>query len=252
VHDLSRGVSTQVTSDADQNGTPVWSPDGKRLFIACKAQHYRLCSVDAGGALSKQLLLDTGTDIWPTDVSPDSQFLLYGEGLNIGRARSQLWVYPLGGGQRVRLLKGEAIEADGQFSPDGHWVAYASNQSGRNEVFVGEFLPPRTPAEPDKAAVGERWQVSVSGGRWPRWNRDGKELFYISSDNAMMAVPIAKRGSKLEIGAPHRLFHVNPDPTLLPYDVFPDGSKFLINTAPPEKAAPLTLVENWLSDLKQK
>jgi Tol biopolymer transport system component len=194
--------------------------------------------------------LDTGIDIWPTDLSPNGRFLLYGQGLYIGKARSQLWVYPLGR-QSFRLLKSDAIEEDGQFSPDGHWVAYTSNQSGRNEVYVGEFLP-SAPRAADSSAVGERWQVSTSGGHWPRWNRNGKELFYISNDNIVMAARMTKRGSTLKIGAARALFRASPDPTVgIPYDVSPDGKKFLINTVPPERAAPITLVENWLSDLKE-
>ena len=250
VHDLSRGVSTQVTSDADQNSSPIWSRDGERLFFACKTQHYNLCSVDLSGARPKQIVLDTGVDIWPIALSADGRFLLYGQGLNIGRARSQLWVYP-SGGQPFRLLKGDAIEADGQFSPNGHWVVYTSNQTGRDEVYVGEFLPPASRAT-HESAVGQRWQVSISGGHSPRWNRNGKEIFYISSDNTVIAVPITKTGSTLEVGTAHTLFRADPDPSIgIPYDVSPDGRRFLINTAPPEKAAPITLVENWLSDLKE-
>ena len=93
-------------------------------------------------------------------------------------------------------------------------------------------------------------QVSLSGGRDPRWCRDGKEILYRAPDKTLMSVPVSYRGRELELGAARALFRINPAFYFFPYDVSPDGSRFIVNTAPPEKAAPITLVQNWQSDFK--
>jgi DNA-binding winged helix-turn-helix (wHTH) protein/Tol biopolymer transport system component len=255
IYDIARGGPMQVTSSKFDNTTPVWSADGANIFFAGKRQHYSIYKVDSSGATPEQLIVDTGSDSWPLDVSPDGRFLLYGQGVNIGRIRSQLWVYPLGGNESpFRLLEGGNVEANGQFSPDGRWVAYSSNQSGRDEVYVIPFRRrPTSPSERKTSAVTEKWQISLSGGRQPRWRRDGKELFYVAPDNTLTAVPVTGMSSKFNMGTPRRLFQSNPlqESYYVYYDVSPDGSRFIINTAAQERTAPITLVENWLSDFKK-
>jgi Tol biopolymer transport system component len=134
----------QVTYGKYDNGSAIWTADGTQLLFAAKRQHYSIYQVDANGAAPEGLILDTGIDTWPIDLSPDGHFLLFVQGIIIGRAQSQLWVNPMDGkSSPFRLLAGDALESDGQFSPDGHWVAYASNQSGRNEVYLVAFHLPR-------------------------------------------------------------------------------------------------------------
>jgi Tol biopolymer transport system component len=254
IYDLARGAPRQVTFTKYDNTSPVWSRDGTQIFFAGKRQHYSIYQVASNGTSTEQLVLDTGTDAWPLDVSPDGRFLLYGEGVNIGRIRSQLWVCPIGENKSpFRLLQGGNVEAHGQFSPDGRWVAYASNQSGQDEVYVIPFGGPASPSKRKTGAATEKWQISLSGGTQPRWRRDGKELFYVATDNTLTAVPVASRGSKFEIGTPHPLFRASPvlESYYYYYDVSADGSRFVINTAAQERAAPITLVENWPSDFKK-
>jgi excisionase family DNA binding protein len=144
VYELTRGTRVQVTYGKYDNGSAIWTADGTQLLFAAKRQHYSIYQVDANGAAPEGLILDTGIDTWPIDLSPDGHFLLFVQGIIIGRAQSQLWVNPMDGkSSPFRLLAGDALESDGQFSPDGHWVAYASNQSGRNEVYLVAFHPPR-------------------------------------------------------------------------------------------------------------
>jgi Tol biopolymer transport system component len=209
--------------------------------------------VDLSGAQPEKLVLDTGIDTWPLDLSADDHFLLYGQGYNIGRTRSQLWVYPVTGeNPPFRLLNGDAVESDGQFSPDGQWVAYTSNESGRNEVFIIPFHPTSKSSTPGNAGLQGKRQISISGGQRPRWRQDGRELYYLKPNSTFVAVPIVSSGSKLEVRAEEPLFRVNPNSVnAFTYDVSPDGTRFIVVTAPPESTAPITLVENWLSDFKK-
>jgi len=135
---------------------------------------------------------------------------------------------------RVRALLG-------QFSPDGHWVAYASNETGRYEVYVQSFPAPST-----------KTQVSTGGGGWPTWRSDGKELFYISAAQKLMAVDI-KAGNAIESGIPKALFPLNAKPSNgYSYAAASDGQRFLINRlVEGNNPAPISIVLNWTSDLKR-
>lgn len=249
VYDVVRGFRTRITFNDSDNGAPIWSHDGTQVLFTGKREHYNIYRVDSSGARSEQLVLDTGIDTWPLDLSSDGRFLLYGQGFGVERARSQLWLHEINGTTKpFRLLEGKNKEDNGRFSPDGRWLAYISNESGRNQVYVISFHLPLSSSATSRGING-KWQISVSGGNFPSWRRDGKELFYMAEDNTLMAVPVNARGSKLEIGTAHPLFRTNP--SLLTYDVSPDGSRFIVLTAAPETTAPITLVENWLSDFKK-
>lgn len=185
-------------------------------------------------------------------MTPDGRFLLYGEGVNIGRVHSQLWVYPLIGNRRpFRLFHGDAIERDAKFSPDGQWIAYTSNESGRDEVYVVPFVAPQSSTQPENALSSGRRQISNSGGHTPKWNQNKNELFYLAQDNTLMAVTLSIRGSTFAFETGRPLFRANPSFYSLAFDVSPDGRRFIINTAPQEKTAPITVVDNWLSDFSK-
>jgi Tol biopolymer transport system component len=152
-------------------------------------------------------------------------------------------------------LKTNLREAWGVFSPDGRWVAYMSNESGRVEIYVRPFVPPGA-AGTAAGAAGGQWQVSTAGGIHPVWRPDGRELYYLNPAGAMMAAPITVTGATLEPGAPVVLF-----PTRIfgggvdaqqgrQYDVAPDG-RFLINTVLDEAPAPITLLQNWNPEAKK-
>ena len=207
VYDLLRHVRTPITFTKFDHGSPIWSVDGKQLIFASKRKYYTIARIEASGGGSEQPLFDAGTDSWPLDLSKDGRYLLYGQGINVGRSKSQLWVYRTNGdGSPYRLLEGDSVETDGQFSPDGRWVAYVSNPAGREEVYV---VPFRAHSSTSREAVTERVQVSLAGGRAPRWRRDGKELFYLGSDKTLMSVRITHRGAKLDLGVAHALFRIN-------------------------------------------
>jgi dipeptidyl aminopeptidase/acylaminoacyl peptidase len=152
-----------------------------------------------------------------------------------------LWTLPLKGEHKpVLLLKTNFEERRAQFSPDGKWVAYMSNESGQQEVYV----------RPSNGSSAQ-WQISNGGGYFARWARDGKELFYLSSDGTLMAAPITVKGSAIDYFAGVPLFHTRivgggTDVNLgIQFDVSRDG-RFLINTLLDEVgASPITLLQNW-------
>jgi hypothetical protein len=145
----------------------------------------------------------------------------------------------LSGDRKVTTYLQRSINnGESRFSPDGRWLAYTSEESGRNEVYVGAFPGP-----------GERWQVSTEGGIQPRWRRDGKELYYLSLDLRLMAVEIKSSGEILEPGVPALLFEPHPLPTF--FDAAADGQRFLVMSSGVEQSPPITLVQNWAPALKK-
>jgi eukaryotic-like serine/threonine-protein kinase len=252
IYDLLHGGSTQITFGKYDNGSATWFSSGIRLAIAAKRQHYSIYQVDARGTTPEELLLDTGIDAWPLDLSPDGRFLLFGQGVSIGKTKSELWVYAMDGKSApYRLTESPTIESEAQFSPNGRWIAYVSNQIGRDEVFV---VPFRSRRKTDDATISPRSapiQISRSGGKRPRGRRDGRELFYMTSDNTMMAVPVVSNAAKFETGDARPLFRADPGLPINAWDVYPDGSKFIIEAAAREKSAPITLVQNWPADFRR-
>jgi eukaryotic-like serine/threonine-protein kinase len=242
--DVARGVFGRIdNSNALEVGSAI-SPDG-RIALSYSTSgaggNIHLSSPD--GSLPK--LWVTSPNIkHPNDVSADGRWLIYDE--HNGAQRQDLWVVSLvGDHQPIPFLLTSADETLGQFSPDTKWVAYSSDESGRREVYVRPFAPDRNPA------VGPgKWVISTAGGDKPRWSRDGRELYYISLDHKMMAVPVKTSGG-FEPGIPAELFAVQAI-GYIPYDVAPDG-RFLINT-PPEgpgaESAKITVLLNWTSLLK--
>jgi len=253
VYDLGRGGRMQITFSKYDNGSAAWLPRNNRILFSAKRQHYSIYEVDARGAEPEHLILETGIDSWPLDVSSDGRFLLFGRGVTIGRSKSQIWVYPMSGGhQPFRLLSGEARELEAQFSPDGKWVAYTSNESGQDQIYVVPFPAFFNTGQRRSAALQGKWQISTAGGHAPRWRRDGTELFYLASDNHVMAVSVSTRSGKFAFESPRSLFHASPGFYNVSYDVSPDGAKFIINSAPEERTAPITVVQNWLADLEKR
>jgi dipeptidyl aminopeptidase/acylaminoacyl peptidase len=195
----------------------------------------------SSGAGSEDVLFEDNLEKYPVSWSPDGRFILYDSfGSPTGL---DLWVLPLSGDRTpVPFLNTKFNEAAGQFSPDGRWVAYQSDESGKNEVYVTPFPGP-----------GGKWQISTGGGSFPRWRHDGNEIFYLAPDNKLMAAAVNGKGSSFEVGAVKRLFETRAVVGLRNrYAVSADGPRFLINTAPEQAAsAPITVVLNWTAGLKK-
>ena len=248
--DAARGTASRFTFDSAVDSSPVWSPDGRRIiFRSSRMGHYDLFQKPADGATEEQPLLVTGEDKSPQDWSPDGRLLLYTS--QDPRTGSDLWsLSPDGDPKPSVVVQTPFDETQAQFSPDGRWIAYASNETGRYEIYVRSFPGP-----------GGKWQVSTEGGIYPRWRRDGKELFYVAFDNHLMAVPIQAALARHTVnpGAPSELFvtrltagaNVFAGGVLsrAQYAVASDG-RFLMNVETEAPAAPpITLVLNWTAAL---
>ncbi len=236
--DLVRGGMTRFTFDPALDNAPVWSPDGTRIaFYSARNGPINLYVKPANGTSAEQLLLDTPIIKVPQDWSRDGRFLVYYE-VNPKTGRD-LWVLPVTGSDRkpIPIITTPFDELNGQFSPDGRWIAYETNESRRFEIVVQPF--------PSATA---KWQVSTGGGVQPRWRADGKELYFIAPDGKMMAASVTA-GASFVAGTPRSLFSVtvvpSPGTNKQQYAVARDG-RFLINE-PTEQSSttPITLILNW-------
>ncbi len=244
---------SRLTFGAHIDFYPVWSPDGTRIvFDSNSSGAYELYQTLVNGAVGDaQPLLSSGQvkiPGYPTSWSPDGRFLLYTS--STPQTGADLWVVPMVGAHTPSaFLKTPFDEANGVFSPDGRWVTYESNESGRFEIYVRPFHPPGAQdSEATSAAV--QWQVSTAGGIDPMWQPDGKEIDYIDPSGAMMAAPITASGTTFAAGTPVKLFQTHivgggeHSAGGREYDVAPDG-RFLIDTVSESAAAPITLIQNW-------
>jgi eukaryotic-like serine/threonine-protein kinase len=153
------------------------------------------------------------------------------------------------------FIRAPGAAYDAQFSPDGHWVAYASKESGREEVYVvpfdGNQVSTTQPFE--QVAINSRWQVSSDGGTFPRWRADGKELFYVVPGDQLVGVAVETKGNSFLLTEKRPLFRAPLGlAASFPYDVSPDGQRFLVNGSSDIRTSPFTLVINWKELLKNK
>jgi Tol biopolymer transport system component len=244
--DVSRGVLTRLTSDLSIDWFPAWWPMGSDITFGSARRGFTT-PFRRSATGSEQQIVQTavtgGIATYPSDVSSDGKFLLY--------MQSTSNAYDLG----TLALTGEAVmtpfrstrfnEVQGRFSPDGRWIAYASDESGRFEVYVRPF-----------SVANDQTRVSVGGGMQPEWRRDGEELFFISADGRLMAVPLKTTGPGLDAGTPRALFDVEipePDaPFPTDYAVTPDGQRFLVNELVDEASRPaLTVMLRWIDHLRK-
>jgi Tol biopolymer transport system component len=257
LRDVSRGIETRFTADPSGNYAPLWSPRGDSVvWVSSQRGSLNLYQKPSDGSGKDQALLPPIPAAYPitsnrapSQWSKDGRFIVYAEAASNGKL--DLWVLPVGPGDRkpFTFLKTEFEELHGQLSPDSHWMAYASDETGRREVYVRRF--------PSGEGV---WRISVAGGDQPRWRGDGKELFYVAADGKMMAASVrAVPDSKpfLELATPVALFdsHILKSPGtsgVFQYDVTADGKRFLVvanNVA--ASSPPLIAVVNWAEGSKK-
>jgi len=239
--DAERSGRIRFTFDGAVDAGPIWSPDATKIaFLSARKGKSDLYVRPSNSGTTEELLLETPNDKWTQDWSRDGRYLLYRE--QDPKTGFDLKALAMTGSERttIPVANTRFEERYGQFSPDGRWVAYATDESGQFEIVVQAF-PHAT----------EKWPVSTGGGSQPRWRADGKELYFIASDGTLMATSIIASGSRLEVGAPAVLFQARfqggstANPAKHQYAVSRDG-RFLINRPTEDTTlSPITLILNW-------
>jgi Tol biopolymer transport system component len=233
--ELERGNLTRLTSKAILSATAVWRPDGRSVAYSA-FDTGEVLAQDAGGGGQETVLFKNSSFFPLNDWSQDGRHIFYEE-LDWRRFHSDVWVRDLPQGASRPLMKSEFNHLGARLSPDGRWLAYESDESGRWEIFVRRF-----------PELGDRRQVSTEGGRQARWSGDGKELFFVSPDRKIYAVQV-RPGASLETSPPRPLFQTRILPLVESrnhYDVMPDGRRFIVNSRRPEDASqPITVITGW-------
>jgi Tol biopolymer transport system component len=238
--ELVRGTVSRFTFDPSNEMSAIWSPDGERIiFSANPAGPINIYQRPVAGAGKDELVLDTPYAKYPDDISLDGQWLLFDQ--VDSKTKFDVWFAPLSGDRKPRpFLQTRFNESHARFSPDGKWVAYSSDESGRAEVYLRRFPP----------TFEGKWQMSTNGGDQAQWRGDGKELFYVSADRKLMAVPI-DAGEIPKAGIPRPLFSIEVVPNTLvdyrnQYLASADGKRFLVTASLTESSsAPMTVIVNW-------
>jgi Tol biopolymer transport system component len=238
--DLSYGTTARLTSHPAHDILPVWSPDGTRIVFSSNrlaGGGNDLFLKTTSGAEEDELLLRTGATNVASDWSPDGRFIIY-QASN-PKTNFDIWAAPVEGeGEPIPLVQTEFYEAGAVVSPDGRWLAYSSDESGRHEVYIRRFLGP-----------GGSQPVSTHGGLQPLWRSDGRELFYLSLERNVMSVEVSSTESAIRLGAPRTLFEAPillGEPYSRTYAISRDGQRFLISTVPPDASSPIQIVLNWM------
>ncbi len=250
--DFSRGTSERFTFGSATAADAIWSPDGNRIvFSSSSTSGVDLYQKLASGAGDEEPLLKSSETKVPTSWSRDGRFLLYTV-QDPKTTKGALWVLPLAGDKKpFPFLRSEFHNDYGRFSPNGRLVAYQSDESGRNEIYVRTFTPDSPTAAP---ATGGKWLISTAGGAEPRWGEGGKELYYLAADGKLMAVEIATN-QVFQPGVPKALFQTPLPPRSAvreSWDTTSDGKRFLV-LAPVQSGAPAPyiVVLNWQAGLKK-
>jgi serine/threonine protein kinase len=246
VIDLARHTKTRITFGPQSSGDPVWWPDGKSVVFSYGAPgaNDSIYRQNADGTGSKEKLFETpGITDFPFSVTPDGRYIAYMRHDPKSNTGWDIWALPTFDDQKpFPVVATNFLDVTPSFSPDGKWLAYANDETGRVEVYI----------QPFPGGAG-RWQVSTAGGARPSWRKDGKELYFWSTDQQLMAVDIQQNGASLQLGAPHALFKATTvTGSVGTYTASADGKKFVMNTVLPQSLSePLTLITNWPADLKQ-
>jgi len=241
IFDVLRGIPSRFTFDPAEERRAIWSPNGQTIvFNSARQGHFDLYRKAFRGAGAEERLYADESDKYPETWSPNSKFLLYETVSLDAQKKRALWILSDPGGQAAErkpapFAPGPDNHSNGQFSPDGQWIAYQSDESARYEIYVAPFPGP-----------GGKRQISTAGGDQPRWRGDGKEIFYMSPENRLMAADLSTGAVTPLFATPFvRAGGMN-------YDVSADGQRFLVRILPSRTDAdPIAVVQNWVAGLKK-
>jgi hypothetical protein len=245
LYDLQRQVPTQLTFEGLWNSQPVWSPDGTRIAFQSNVEggHYGIFLIAADGAGTPERLIENVNMQRPASWSPDGTYLAY---VDVdAEEQNDVWVMPMGEGNREPepFLTSDYSEFCPKFSVDGRWIAYQSDESGRSEVYIKQFLP-------GSRGKGSKKQISSDGGLQPVWSRDGRELYFRDLDGVRLMAVTIRTEPRIEVGEPD-----TPPPPWwgsTAYDVAPDGRFLMISESESRRASmKLMVVLNWFEELKR-
>jgi Tol biopolymer transport system component len=244
IHDLVRGSASRLTFNEAADNVPVWTRDGKRISYTNERTSFGDIYLQSSSGLGGEELVPPSTrDSYKsaTDWTADGKALLY---MNQSSPGPTLWIHETAPGKNdYQLLKTNFDESAGKFSPDGHWLSYISEETGRPEVYVVPY-----------PELNGKWQVSTAGGSQARWRGDGKEIVFVSPEGKLMSVAIATSGSTFKAESPKVLFDtriVSISRDWWQYDMTVDGKKFLINTRIDHAQEPITLYANWPAEVRK-
>ena len=247
IHDLDGGARpVRLMFTAVDEGAPAWSPDGEYIYyVSSSGDPRRIMRKRTSGAGDEEPVYETDEAIAPMDWSRDGRYLLLARGgrTDVDPIALDLW---RPGDERTVPLQIETAPGvqtvQAQFSPDGGFIAYTSDVSGRREVYVVAL---RESAADGASLIGGKWQVSSDGGTAPRWRGDGSEIFYLSDDKTVTAVSVQRDKNALRIGTARPLFRAMQRSAGATYDVTADGQRFLVSTLGADAAKPLAFTTHW-------
>jgi len=247
IFDSRRQIKTRLTFDAPTKFQPAWSPDGQMIAYAAQGAagalgDSTLYLIPANGGGKPRLLgKNQGMTYTYPSWAPDGKNILFTSVM--GPTGNSIYLQPLDGGKPTLLISPSSPQANishFRLSPNGRWIAYTSNESGTNQVYV-------TAA----SGQGGKWQISVDGGDYPAWRGDGKELFFFDIADTLYSADVSEQASDFSIGQLHRLFHQDASANGMAYDASRDGKRFLFNVGSQDAAAPLDIIVNWIPGAKR-
>jgi Tol biopolymer transport system component len=243
--DLARGVRTRFTFDPTEDEEPAWSPSGDRIVWASSAKgHFDLVVKSASGAGNVEVVFASDTTKYPDDWSRDGRYISFTQLDPKAKTNADLWILPMSGDRKpFAFLSTRFNESNAMFSPDGRWLAYESDESGGNEIYITPF-----------PQGGAKWQVSQGGGTTPSWRPDGRAVFYATPDGTLMEAAVDAKGGAVEVGAPHAFAKAHlPDfgSGIWFYTLAPKGDRVLVLQPEETAPVPLTLVTHWTAGLKR-